>query len=62
MLTGKPFIISDESFATLDAPLASFSVARAVYTSAAYSGVFDPVHLRGKDGENGQAARPAVPA
>lgn len=44
-LTGDPFVISDESFATLSPPLSSFSVSRAVYMSAAYPGVFDPVQL-----------------
>ncbi len=44
-LTGDPFVISDESFATLSSSLSSFSVSRAVYMSAAYPGVFDPVTL-----------------
>jgi predicted acylesterase/phospholipase RssA len=44
-LTGDPFVISDEGFAPLSSPLSSFSVSRAVYMSAAYPGVFDPVAL-----------------
>ncbi|MCC6141613.1 MAG: patatin-like phospholipase family protein [Nitrospira sp.] len=44
-LTGDPFVISDESFATLSSPLSSLTVARAAYMSAAYPGVFDPVLL-----------------
>lgn len=44
-LTGDPFVISDESFETLSSSLSSFSIARAVYMSAAYPGVFDPVAL-----------------
>ncbi|ULA64365.1 MAG: PNPLA domain-containing protein [Nitrospira sp.] len=44
-LTGDPFVISDESFATLSSPLTLLPVARAVYMSAAYPGVFDPVLL-----------------
>ncbi|MEK7237690.1 MAG: patatin-like phospholipase family protein [Nitrospirota bacterium] len=59
-LTGEPFVISDESFATLDAPLASYSLARAVYMSAAYPGVFEPVVLRNGAAESGGSSRPAV--
>lgn len=59
-LTGEPFVISDESFAVLDAPLASYSLARAVYMSAAYPGVFEPVALGREVVESGQSARPAV--
>lgn len=44
-LTGDPFVISDESFETLSSSLSSFSISRAVYMSAAYPGVFDPVLL-----------------
>lgn len=44
-LTGDPFVISDESFASLSSPLSSLAVSRAVYMSAAYPGVFDPVAL-----------------
>jgi hypothetical protein len=42
-LTGDPFIISDEAFQSLRIPLASFSIARAVYMSAAYPGVLEPL-------------------
>jgi predicted acylesterase/phospholipase RssA len=59
-LTGEPFVISDESFAALDAPLASYSLARAVYMSAAYPGVFEPVALGSDVVESGRSARPAV--
>lgn len=45
-LNGDPFIITDESFASLGSSLAPFSVARAVYVSAAYPGVLEPVLLR----------------
>ncbi|THJ24264.1 MAG: hypothetical protein CAF44_001065 [Nitrospira sp. CG24D] len=55
-LTGDPFVISDESFATLSSSLASFSVSRAVYMSAAYPGVFDPVTLPSSE----PALHPAV--
>lgn len=44
-LTGDPFVISDEGFSTLSSSLSAFSVSRAVYMSAAYPGVFDPVSL-----------------
>lgn len=44
-LTGDPFVISDEGFATLSSTLSAYSVSRAVYMSAAYPGVFDPVSL-----------------
>jgi predicted acylesterase/phospholipase RssA len=59
-LTGEPFVISDESFAELEPSLASFNVARAVYMSAAYPGVFEPVALRKKSDAPGSSARPAV--
>jgi predicted acylesterase/phospholipase RssA len=44
-LTGEPFVISDERFALLDLPLASFSIARAVYMSAAYPGRLEPLAI-----------------
>jgi hypothetical protein len=44
-LTGEPFIISDEAFQALRLPLASFSIARAVYMSAAYPGVLEPLAI-----------------
>jgi predicted acylesterase/phospholipase RssA len=59
-LTGEPFVISDESFTELEPSLASFSVARAVYMSAAYPGLFEPVALRKKSDAPGSSARPAV--
>ncbi len=49
-LNGEPFVISNESFAALNRPLASFAIARAVYMSAAYPGLFEPVVLA-KGGE-----------
>jgi len=55
-LTGDPFIISDEGFAPLSLPLSSFSISRAVYMSAAYPGVFDPVALSSSE----SGSRPAV--
>lgn len=44
-LTGEPFIISDEAFQSLHRPLAPFSIARAVYMSAAYPGVLEPLAI-----------------
>lgn len=44
-LTGEPFIISDEAFRSLRLPLAPFSIARAVYMSAAYPGVLEPLAI-----------------
>ena len=55
-LTGDPFVISDEGFAHLSSPLSSFSISRAVYMSAAYPGVFDPVTLLSSE----PALHPAV--
>ncbi len=55
-LTGDPFVISDEGFAHLSLPLSSFSIARAVYMSAAYPGVFDPVALASSE----SGSHPAV--
>jgi predicted acylesterase/phospholipase RssA len=55
-LTGDPFVISDEGFAHLSSPLSSFSISRAVYMSAAYPGVFDPVALA----SSGSGSHPAV--
>ncbi|MCS6292304.1 MAG: patatin-like phospholipase family protein [Nitrospira sp.] len=59
-LTGEPFVISDESFAGLASPLSSFGVARAVYMSAAYPGVFNPVPLYGNASSSGSTIRPTV--
>ena len=58
-LTGEPFVLSDETFAALHRPLAPFSIARAVYTSAAYPGVLEPIALF--DGAD-SAGTPATPA
>lgn len=58
-LTGEPFVIADENFSPLDAPLASYRLARAVYMSAAYPGVFEPVALRNGAAESGRSSRPA---
>ncbi len=58
-LTGEPFVLSDETFAALHLPLAPFSIARAVYTSAAYPGVLEPMALF--DGAD-SAGTPAVPS
>lgn len=44
-LTGEPFIISDEAFQALHRPLAPFSIARAVYMSAAYPGALEPLAI-----------------
>lgn len=55
-LTGDPFVISDEGFSTLSPSLSAFSVSRAVYMSAAYPGVFDPVTLPSSE----PASHPAV--
>lgn len=59
-LTGEPFVISDESFSTLNVPLSSYSLARAVYMSAAYPGVFEPVVVGNGSGESENPSRPAV--
>lgn len=59
-LNGDPFIIADESFASLGLSLAPFSMARAVYMSAAYPGVLDPVVLRSGSAESAQASRSAI--
>lgn len=44
-LTGDPLVISNERFAALGQPLAPFSLARAVYMSAAYPGVLEPLAI-----------------
>ena len=54
-LTGDPFVISDEEFSTLSSSLSAFSVSRAVYMSAAYPGVFDPVALASSEPASRQA-------
>lgn len=60
-LNGEPFIIADESFASLGLSLAPFSIARAVYMSAAYPGVLEPLALHnGASTDGGQARTPAL--
>ncbi len=60
-LTGDPLIISDEGFARLGVPLASFSIARAVYMSAAYPGVLEPLPIsNGEAGLNGSGSLPVL--
>lgn len=60
-LTGDPLVISDEQFASLGLPLAPFSIARAVYMSAAYPGVLEPLALtRGGAGTNGSGPPPVL--
>ncbi len=58
-LTGDPLIIADQPFAPLGIPLATFSIARAVYMSAAYPGVLEPLKLA--DGRtNGASLEPIL--
>ena len=60
-LTGDPLVISDEQFAQLGVPLAPFSIARAVYMSAAYPGVLEPLAISNAEtGPNGAAAPPVL--
>ena len=60
-LTGDPLIISDEQFALLGVPLAPFSIARAVYMSAAYPGVLEPLVLsNGEAGRDGSGSLPVL--
>ncbi len=60
-LTGDPLVISDEQFAQLGVPLAPFSIARAVYMSAAYPGVLEPLAIsNGESGHNGAASPPVL--
>jgi hypothetical protein len=59
-LTGEPFVLSDETFAALHRPLAPFSIARAVYTSAAYPGLLEPIALFDGADPAGSTAPPAV--
>ena len=60
-LTGEPLIISDEWFRDLHQPLAPFSIARAVYMSAAYPGVLEPLALYdGGVGRNGLDRPPVL--
>jgi NTE family protein len=58
-LTGDPLVIAEEQLAPLGVPLAPFSIARAVYMSAAYPGVLEPLRLTdGRTGTNGAPASP----
>ena len=60
-LTGDPLVISDEQFAPLGVPLAPFSIARAVYMSAAYPGVLEPLAIsNGEAGRNGSDPQPVL--
>lgn len=59
-LTGEPFVISDENFSGLHLSLASFSLARAVYMSAAYPGLFEPIALHDGDSKTAGPHRPSV--
>lgn len=60
-LTGDPLVISDEQFASLGLPLAPFSIARAVYISAAYPGVLEPLALSQEaSGTNGSGSFPLL--
>ncbi|MBX3236749.1 MAG: patatin-like phospholipase family protein [Nitrospiraceae bacterium] len=59
-LTGEPFVISNEAFASLHQPLASLSVARAVYMSAAYPGLMEPIPLYDGNANSGGADRPTL--
>jgi predicted acylesterase/phospholipase RssA len=59
-LTGEPFVISDEAFSALHRSLAPVSVAQAVYMSAAYPGVMEPVPLYDGQVKSNQADRPVA--
>ncbi|MCW5797088.1 MAG: patatin-like phospholipase family protein [Nitrospira sp.] len=60
-LTGDPLIIAEERLAPLGIPLAPFSMARAVYMSAAYPGVLEPLKLTdARAGTNGASADPVL--
>lgn len=59
-LTGDPFIISDEAFKPLRIPLASFSIARAVYMSAAYPGVLEPLAVPYGNAEGAPLQQPPL--
>ena len=58
-LTGDPLVITEERFAPLGVPLAPFSIARAVYMSAAYPGVLEPLNVT--DGRVGTTGAPPDP-
>jgi hypothetical protein len=54
-------IIAEERFASLGIPLGPFSIARAVYMSAAYPGLLEPLALTdGRTGTNGTATDPVL--
>ena len=59
-LTGDPLVISDERFAELGRPLASFSIARAVYMSAAYPGVLEPLAIPYGQAEGAPSGQPPL--
>ena len=59
-LTGDPLVISDERFAELGRPLASFSIARAVYMSAAYPGVLEPLAISYGQAEGAPSGQPPL--
>ncbi len=60
-LTGDPLVIAEERFAPLGISLAPFSIARAVYMSAAYPGVLEPLKLTdGGTGKSGASSDPII--
>lgn len=59
-LTGDPLVISDERFAALGQPLAPFSIARAVYMSAAYPGVLEPLAIPSGQAEGAPSGQPPL--
>ena len=60
-LTGDPLVIAEEQFASLGIPLAPFRMARAIYMSAAYPGVLEPLKLTdGRVGTNGASSNPIL--
>ncbi|MDP9131570.1 MAG: patatin-like phospholipase family protein [Nitrospirota bacterium] len=59
-LTGEPLIISDEGFHSLNQPLASFRIARAVYMSAAYPGVLEPLAIPYRKAGDGSSDQPPL--
>ena len=59
-LTGDPLVISDERFAALGQPLAPFSIARAVYMSAAYPGVLEPLPIPDGRAEGAPSGKPPL--
>ncbi|MBS0169615.1 MAG: patatin-like phospholipase family protein [Nitrospira sp.] len=60
-LTGDPLVIAEERFAPLGIALPPFSMARAVYMSAAYPGVLEPLRLTDGDaGTSGASSDPVL--